>query len=57
MRLKKWIYILLSFIGVILTTGVFDAGLTVGVYAGTVAKNAAGNQDSFEGTWIANTLK
>ena len=30
-----------------------DAGLTAGVYAGTVTKNAAGNQDSFEGAWYA----
>jgi len=30
-----------------------DAGLTLGVYAGTVAKNAAAAQDSFEGTWYA----
>ena len=30
-----------------------DAGLTVGVWGGTVSKNVAGTQDSFEGTWYA----
>jgi len=31
-----------------------DAGLKVGVYAGTVSKNSASAQDSFEGTWYAS---
>jgi len=30
-----------------------DAGLTVGVYAGTVNRNKAADQDAFEGTWYA----
>ena len=30
-----------------------DAGLTVGVFANTVTKNAAGAQDTFQGTWYA----